>query len=343
MVSTLDSGGAEKQAVLLATQMSRQTNVNLIVLYGDYSEYERNIEMLLNSTVKVHKLSGNIISKSIKIRQILIESKSDVLLNYLTMPDFVGAIIGRICGLRVYSGIRSSRLPWGKMLMEIVVHNLLVTGTIYNCYSGADYFGNRGFKKSKNIVIPNCFQDIAEPIIRSDKKVKTIITVGRFVSQKDYLTLIKSVSLLNRHDFRLSIVGYGVMEDQIKSWINEYGIADKTDVYIKPNNVSLLEREADIYLSTSIFEGTSNSIMEALNCSLPVVATDVGDNSYLVKDGVNGFLHPVGDSQGLAGSLSRLLDSLELRNEMGVKSNRNLQENYSMEIFEKRYFGIIES
>ena len=82
--------------------------------------------------------------------------------------------------------------------------------------------------------------------------------------------------------------------------------------------------------------------MEALNWSLPVLATNVGDNNHLVIDGVNGFLHPVGDAKGLAMSLSKLLDSVELRNEMGLKSNENLRDNYSMEIFERRYLQVIE-
>lgn len=342
LLSTIDSGGAEKQAVLLVSQLSKYTEVNLIVLYGNHSEYKRNVDLLAESTVKVHKLIGNMLSKLRCIKSIIKESKTDVLLNYLTMPDFVGSLVGRMCGILVYNGIRNSRMPKGKMLIEKIVHNLFATGTIYNCYSGADYFGNHGFRRKKNIVIPNCFPNIEETIIRPDHKVKTIITVGRFDPQKDYETLIKSVARLSRNDFRLCIVGYGVLENQIRAWVKEYNIENKTDIYIKPNNVPELERNADIYISTSFFEGTSNSIMEALNWSLPVVATNVGDNDHLVIDGENGFLHPIGDVNGLSASLCLLLDSAKLRNQMGKMSNINLRENYSMEIFEKRYIDLIE-
>ena len=48
------------------------------------------------------------------------------------------------------------------------------------------------------------------------------------------------------------------------------------------------------------------------------------------------------DVTGLTTSLCKLLDSVELRNQMGVRSNQNLRENYSMEIFEKRYLDLIE-
>lgn len=342
LLSTIDSGGAEKQAVLLATLLAKHTEVNLIVLYGDHTEYKRNIDLLAESTVKVHKLIGKMLFKLRRIKSIIKESETEVLLNYLTMPDFVGALVGRMCGIRVYNGIRNSRMLKSKMLIEKVAHNHLATGTIYNCYSGADYFGNHGFRRKKNIVIPNCFPDIEETIIRPDHKVKTIITVGRFDPQKDYETLIKSVSKLSRNDFRLCIVGYGVLEEQIRTWVKEYNIENMTDIYIKPNNVPELERNADIYISTSFFEGTSNSIMEALNWSLPVVATNVGDNDHLVIDGENGFLHPIGDVDGLSASLCQLLDSAKLRNQMGQMSNQNLRENFSMEIFEKRYIDLIE-
>ncbi len=342
LLSTIDSGGAEKQAVLLATLLAKHTEVNLIVLYGDHTEYKRNIDLLAESTVKVHKLIGNMLFKLRRIKSIIKESETEVLLNYLTMPDFVGALVGRMCGIRVYNGIRNSRMPKSKMLIEKIAHNLLATGTIYNCYSGADYFGNHGFRRKKNIVIPNCFSDIEETIIRPDHKVKTIITVGRFDPQKDYETLIKSVARLSRNDFRLCIVGYGVLEEQIRTWVKEYNIENITDIYIKPNNVPELERNADIYISTSFFEGTSNSIMEALNWSLPVVATNVGDNDHLVIDGENGFLHSIGDVDGLSASLCQLLDSAKLRNQMGQMSNLNLRENFSMEIFEKRYIDLIE-
>lgn len=342
LVSTIDSGGAEKQAVLLATYLSHHTDVNLIVLFGDHSEYKKNLELLEASTVKVHRLSGNLPSKMRRVKNLLNQTKTDVLFCYLTMPDLIGAFCGSCLNIRVYNGIRNSRLPRGKMLLEKFVHNHIATGTIYNCFSGANYFEKHGFIKNKNIVIPNCFPDIAEPIIRNESHVKKIITVGRFDPQKDYRTLIESVSRLDRNDFRLCIVGYGALEDQVRSWVKEYGIDDKTDIYIKPDNVSELERNADIYLSTSLFEGTSNSIMEALNWSLPVVATNVGDNDHLVIDGENGFLHPVGDVSGLAGSLYRLLGSVDLRNKMGMNSNMNLRKNYSMEIFEKRYIDLIE-
>ena len=231
-----------------------------------------------------------------------------------------------------------------KLLAVCGIEDYFTAGTIFNCYSGKREIGTKGLKESKSIVIPNCFPNISVEITRQDKHIKNIVTVGRFVKQKDYNTAVKAVGILKqtRNDFVFDVIGYGVEEDIIRQWIKEEGVEDNVVLHIRPDNVQDIVKDSDIYLSTSLYEGTSNSIMEALNWSLPVVATNVGDNNHLVIDGMNGFLHPVGDAKGIAMSLSKLLDSVELRNEMGLKSNKNLRDNYSMEIFERRYLQVIE-
>lgn len=342
LVPTIDSGGAEKQAVLLAVQLSKLFNVHLIILYGEHAEYNANSSILSDSTVHIYKLYGSLFVKLRNLKNFLKESETCVLFNFLSLPDILGSYLGHKLGIKVYNSIRTTKLQPNKEFIERYAHNHWATGTIFNSYSGAKYFGNRGFKIEKNIVIPNCFQNIEDPLNRQSKQQKTILTVGRFDTAKDYETIIKSVSLLQRNDYRLCIVGYGSLEKQIKKWIVQYGLKEKTDMYIKPDNVSEIERNADIYISASLFEGTSNSIMEALNWSLPVVATDVGDNRHLVIDNVNGFLHPIRDIYGISKSLCKLLDSENLRNKMGIRGNYNLRENYSMNIFNERYLELIE-
>ena len=82
--------------------------------------------------------------------------------------------------------------------------------------------------------------------------------------------------------------------------------------------------------------------MEAMNWSLPIVATNVGDNNRLVLEGKNGMLLSAGDAEGLALSIDKLLENVEMRNAFGKTSNQILEENYSIEIFERRYLNLIE-
>ena len=346
LIPTINAGGAEKQASLLASLLSAKYKVCVILYSGEAKTNEANVKRLEEANISVFKLVGSTFSKISELKSILKGNNIDCLFNYLTKPNFIGAIAAKKAGVpNIYNGIRNSRIDWWKLILERFAHNRYATATIYNCYSGEEYFSSKGLKKEKAIVIPNCFPNISEPILREDKEVKHIVTVGRFVPQKDYKTIITTIAELVklRQDFVMDIIGYGEEEQNIRGWIKEFDIEKYINIYIRPNNVQDIVRDADIYLSTSLFEGTSNSIMEALNWSLPVVATNVGDNNHLVIDGVNGTLHPVGDARGMAESIARLLENSELRNRFGLASNKNLRDNYSTDIFEKRYTQLLES
>ena len=345
LIPTINAGGAEKQASLLASLLSNKYKVYVILYSGEAKANITNVQRLEEANIKIHKLIGGTFAKTKELKSLLKENGIEILFNYLTRPNFIGSIAAKKAGVaRIYNGIRNSRIDWWKLILERFAHNRYATGTIYNCYSGEEYFSSKGLKKEKAIVIPNCFPHISEPIVREDKEVKHIVTVGRFVPQKDYKTIIHTIAELKelRHDFVMDIIGYGEEEQNIRGWIKEFDVEKYINIYIRPNNVQDIVRSSDIYLSTSLFEGTSNSIMEALNWSLPVVATNVGDNDHLVIDGKNGYLHPIGDAEGMAQSLSRLLDSIELRNRFGYESNLNLRNNYSVDIFEDRYLKLIE-
>ena len=344
LIPTLKQGGAEKQATILATVLDKHHSVDLYLLYGNNSIAPQNQDLLNNSQVRLHLLDGNLMTKVLRLKREFQSKRIDILFNYLTSCDVIGGIAGRLAGVkRIYGGIRNARLEWHKMIAERFLHNHIATGTIYNCYSGAEYFGNKGFRKRKNIVIPNGFQDIAEPIIRTDKDIKHIVTTGRFVPQKDYKTMLNTIAKLKdmRQDFVMDIIGYGTEEENIRKWIEEFGISKYINIHIKPDNVQDIVRSADIYLSTSLFEGTSNSIMEALNWSLPIVATNVGDNDRLIYDKKNGMLHSIGDAEGMAHSISKLLNCVELRNKWGEKGHKILLDNFSLAVFEQKYTHLI--
>ena len=137
------------------------------------------------------------------------QQKIEIAFNYLTTWDVTGAMVEKLAGVKtVFNGIRNSRLAPAKTVLEWFAHNFFADYTIYNCQSGAKHFENLGFCKKKTIVIPNCFPNISKPIERTDKDIKTIITVGRFEPQKDYLTAIKTIADLRktRQDFVFTII-----------------------------------------------------------------------------------------------------------------------------------------
>jgi glycosyltransferase involved in cell wall biosynthesis len=135
-------------------------------------------------------------------------------------------------------------------------------------------------------------------------------------------------------------VGYGPEEREIKALSEDLKIIDRIKLLINPANISAILSDCDIYLSTSLFEGLSNSIMEAMAAGLPVVATDVGDNRYLVRDGYNGFIIPLKDINMIVEKLELLAESEDLRNDFGGKSRLIINNNFTQEKLLDNYLNL---
>lgn len=344
-VKNLRSGGAEKQAVLLAKAISGNYNTHFIVYDGD-KIHQKYLELLIqDNKIKVCILKEKGFSRWKALFFYLKKEKVSIIFSYLTGANLRAAIIGKFVRVKVFTGIRNVELPRVKKIVDRFLLNYMVCKAIVNNYSGKKNFSEAGFNDNKMIVIPNCFENIKSYREKRYSKKITIITVGRFVPQKDYETAIHTIAELKKYypNIRFLIIGYGFLDKKIHTWVNQYGIQKVTEIFINPKNIPEYLDNSDIYLSTSLFEGTSNSIMEGMNADLPIVATNVGDNQYLVQNGKNGILKGVRDWRGLAAALLDLCINTEKRMMMGRLSKERLMEYYSVEKFKERYIYLIES
>lgn len=342
-VKNLTSGGAEKQSVLLARSLSQNFQIHYIIFNGA-KVHEKYLRMLQEDTnLKVVAFTGGHIKRYISLFKYIQKNHIKAIFSYLTAANAYACIVGKQTGITVYTGIRNAELPPLKCLADKILTNLFAKLTICNCFSGANNFISKGFNKNKITVIPNCFENITPYKEKQISNQIRIITVGRFVPQKDYETAIKSISELTKthQNIIFEIVGYGELEKDIRYWINKYKIYSKTNIYINPNNIPELLDQADIYLSTSLFEGTSNSIMEGMNANLPIVATNVGDNDKLVQNNYNGFLCEKLNFKEIASCLERLVSDANLRRKMGYQSKKLLQSEYSVNTFRQKYINLI--
>ncbi|MBD3379952.1 MAG: glycosyltransferase [Candidatus Omnitrophica bacterium] len=87
----------------------------------------------------------------------------------------------------------------------------------------------------------------------------------------------------------------------------------------------------DIFVLPSRREGFSRALIEAMSCSLPVVASSVGGNMEAVKDRVSGLLVPYGDPEALAEALLELVSDPGAAREMGAKGRKRAEELFSIE------------
>ena len=121
---------------------------------------------------------------------------------------------------------------------------------------------------------------------------------------------------------RVLMCGEGPLRDRFIEMTGELSIQDHVHFTGWIDNADLPRylNAADIYVSTSLSDGTSSCLMEALCCGLPVVVSDVPANLEWVADGENGYVVPRKDSRELAQRLITLLSDENLQREFGERN-----------------------
>jgi glycosyltransferase involved in cell wall biosynthesis len=143
-------------------------------------------------------------------------------------------------------------------------------------------------------------------------------------------TLIFAMSELLKQNpkVRLLILGRGSRTPFLKRLAQSQGVSHKVEFVGKVNRERVFEylQVSDIYVSTSLSDGTSSCLLEAMSCKLPVVVTDIPGNREWIIDQHNGLLFPVKAWKWLALKIVELIENEDLRKSFGKKAYATVAE-----------------
>jgi glycosyltransferase involved in cell wall biosynthesis len=179
-----------------------------------------------------------------------------------------------------------------------------------------------------------------------------LLAVGSLTKRKDFETLLRAIKILvDRYDekeFFVNVIGDLEKDRHYSAKILETARALSLSNHVafrgKIDASELFDFYvgSDIFVSTSLHEGFGIAIAEAMYNHLPVVAANCGAIPYLVQDGVNGFLVPPGDYEQLAEKIVQLLESEQLRKNMGDKGFYKAKQFDWKRTFNKIYGKLLE-
>lgn len=148
---------------------------------------------------------------------------------------------------------------------------------------------------------------------------RIIGTVGRLQPVKDQARLIRAFDRVRSEvpSAVLAIVGDGGLRPQLERLVEELGLQDCVRFLGDRGDVPQLLSGMELFALSSLSEGYSVALIEACAAALPIVATDVGGNHEIVRDGINGKLVAAGDTSALANALLGMLANADAMLAMG--------------------------
>jgi len=183
----------------------------------------------------------------------------------------------------------------------------------------------------------------------NNKNLFVIGTVGRIQPIKDQATLLRATAQIiteqpeHAKRLRLIIAGDGPLLESLQTLAKKLGIAPWVFFPGSLENVPQVLQSLDAFVLPSLNEGISNTILEAMACGLPVIATAVGGNVELLDDGVNGQLFKPGDVSSLAKFILRYMDNDTLRQAHGKSALTRARTHYSLPAMVANYQAIYDS
>lgn len=321
MINTLTGGGAERVTSIVTSYLSQNEGmeIHLITLAKKEKEYELAPEVIRHNLDLDFNSTKGMVKSFFATRKYMARLNCDC---YVGIDIFANIIVS---SLGVFSK-RKTIISERNAPKQVQIKGIMkVLRKLFYPFADCVVFQTEGARNDspsniskKGIVIPN---PVKSDLPRNVPTEHIICAAARLSAEKNYNLLINSFAeIVKSHpEYKLSIFGQGIMENELKEYVASLNLDDKiifegycTDVHDRMKN-------AEIFVLSSDYEGLPNSLLEAMAMGFAVISTDCppGGPRSLIENGKNGLLVPVGDKNAMIDAMLRYIDDSEFRKSAG--------------------------
>lgn len=344
VISTLLSGGAERNACMLANYFIKKNDVSLITLqktkfcfYKVSNKVKINNLNLLKSNKTLFSKIWNFFKRVYFIRAQLKRDKPDVLVSFLETTNLTVLIASLFLNGIKIKVISDRNNPL------FTKNNLFLNLLKIIFYRFADYLvlqtkkikEHYGFINKKKIrIIPNTISNNINPKTNFffGRKIN-VLCVGRLEYQKGYEILLRSLKKLKDDsiNFKCDIYGEGSKKSEILKLINFFQLSRNVKLKGVKRNILNVYKKYDIYILSSRFEGFPNSLLEALSSGLACISSDCDYGPKdIIRNNKNGILFKNNNYSDLHKKLKYLINNKKVINLYGKQAKKDFRsKNYN--------------
>lgn len=329
---TLKTGGLER---LLADIARHHDASDCTPEFLAINEVGRFAEIIRDAGCTVHTLKPA--GRWGQVRQMMRlfrEGHFDVVHTHNTHPHINGSLAARFAGVPVVVNTRHgqraghgwksrSQFRWASHLVNKII---AVSDDAAQLCVQAD-----GVPKEKVMRIWNGI-DTEDFHFSGPVSEPVAISVARLSAEKDFPSLLQAIHLAAQHipALKLKLVGDGPERAKLEQLTQELNLSDRVEFLGDRHDVPALLAQAGFFVTASLTEGISLTLLEAMAVGLPVIATSVGGNSEIVDDPHTGRLVPPANPRALADAIVALCRQPETWPTLGKAGRERVEEYFDV-------------
>jgi sugar transferase (PEP-CTERM/EpsH1 system associated) len=342
----LDVGGLEKLLVEFARHADRRRFDLHFISLGHRGPVADDIEAAGWPVTALGVPAGLHPGLALRLMRAFRRERTDVVHTHDDRPHLYGTLAGRLAGVRRVIHTRHGRSPGLSRRQDALVRLAAAWVDRFVCVSrdGARLALCRGVPARKVCTVTNGI-DMARFSCHGPRPGGPAVIVARLSPEKDHATLLRACAVAVREEpsFRLQVAGNGPLREDLLGLAGELGLTESVRFLGAVRDVPGLLAGAGLFVLSSLSEGMSLTLLEAMASGLPVVATRVGGNPEVVADGLTGLLVPPADPPALAAALVRLWRDPAAGHRMGREGRARAERHFDVRAmvasYERMYLG----
>ena len=331
-IADLGRGGAETMLVQDLKELDEYNNI--VVTLNDNNHFENELQcaqyICLNK-----KTLYSIPSSVYKFRKLIKKIKPDLVHSHLIFPNFI-ARLATPRSIPLINTIHNSiahDFDYKKWIIRWLdkftywFRKPIIIGV--SKVALRDYFYFLKVKQPKSYLLYTFVNEkrfIEKEIIKEQNKMFKIVSVGALRNQKNFNFFIEAFSCMKNPDIQLHIYGHGPLENELRKKIEENSVLIILKGEVK--NLEELLPFYDAYVSSSVFEGFSLAVLEAMAMKLPLLLTDIDSFREQCEDAA--IYYRLNDKDDFLKKLNQLVFDPEKRRIISEKAQKRVLENFTL-------------
>lgn len=348
MIDRLSRAGTETQLLALIRELDRSRVRPSLVLLDGEDDLSRALEPDDCPVIRLgvrHLLSLTATRAASRLRAFWREQRPDVLQAYFLDAAYFGVPLAKLCGIKRVIRVRNNLGYWmdGKHRILGRCVQPFVDATLTNSTGGKQALVEREHHRSESVVVLEngvdtakfnrfMFPDTSKPRVRIG-----CVANLRPVKNIDGLMRTAKAALERFPKLVFEVAGDGEQRPELERLHLELGLGDRFKLRGSVADVAGFLRTVDIAVLPSHSEGMSNALLEYMAAGRAVIATDVGANAELLRDGKDGLVVPAGNTEAMVEAIGTMLANPMRAAAFGSSARRRAEAEYSRDAMRRRF------